>query len=89
MPIRIPNAQIEYTLQYLTIDMGTLVGVAVLKRTVNGEPFGILEFKLHGNDLLAVLAEPALPGKGRGADMTDAIYAKVIELGIVPTGEIL
>lgn len=80
MPIQ-KNAVVRYTFMRMDVDMSGPFISAQFNMSVDGEAVGSRSVSITGNDLLALIGVPGEPGKPRGADITDAIYAYAISSG--------
>ena len=82
MPVT-ANAVVSYTLMRLTIDMEQMTGTAVLRKMVDGEVVGTVEYQAVGDDLIALLMATPDATKTRGNDVTDAVYQFAVDRGFI------
>jgi len=82
MPVT-KTSTLAAVLSGLVVDMRAGQITVQFTRLIDGDPVGSAEMLLAGADLVAFLTAAPDASKTRGADLTDAFYAKAIEMGVI------
>lgn len=82
MPVVAPGV-VSHVILRFSVDMPNLTAVAVFQRLLDGHAIGTVELRVDGDALLGLLGAAPAPGKSRGDDMTDCIYAHALAVGAI------
>lgn len=82
MPVT-STVTVSYTVIGLNVDLIQGLGKAVLRRFVDGNAAGDMEFDCVGLELQAILGASPVANKTRADDIADAIYQFAIDKGYI------
>lgn len=87
MPIT-RNVTLSSVLVTFTLDVPSMTAHCLFQNYMDGNAAGTAEFSVSGAELAEIMATPAMTGKSRADDITEAIYAYAVSKGLI-TGSIV
>lgn len=66
-----------------SLDMPTMTAHCVFQNYIDGAAASTTEFSVVGADLAKVMTAPAVVGKSRADDITDAVYEYAVAHGVI------
>lgn len=82
MPVTKSSA-VAYTLNHITVNMVEGFLRCTFVRTIDGVAAGVMDMRVDGADMLALLGVATTPGKSVANDITDVVYAHAIATGVI------
>ena len=82
MPVNATLA-VRYVFWKMAVDMERVSCLMTLRRLINDQPDGEVEFEVSGASLLPIFAAEPNAGMSRADDMAQAVYEYAVASGII------